>query len=487
MADKFGADAAPRAGLFERHFPTLGGVFKFFLAVIAVLIVAFLVTVVVFNIVGSRRLRDARARAGKAGVPLTSKEFYLKYPQPMDEENAANYYRGAFLILETVGRQRIDYLLDPDNGAPEYATDALSDEYVEALRRLPSDYRFVIELLKEGANLPRCSYHVDCSDVNADLDHLPQARVCARLLSLGVLLASLEGRGEDGVALARDGLTLSRSLEREPGVVASLVGMAISSITLSQNLQRLVSSCEISDGQLAALQKDLERCDADFSVRPGLEGELVQLCATFEGLAAGKFVWKEWYGVDWVQRASEKTPGWIKAGYLKCDEAFAVIFYLDILGAIESSSVPAFDTKTSASVRDLEQTRFIISRLLVPSIGRMQLQGQLTCARRSAAAAAIAALRFRKTEGRWPDNLEELVGRYIESVPLDPMTEKPLVYTVLDDGIMVYSVGENRRDDGGKPLLVKTAESSRGGCDDYAGFRIWDGVPREEGGGEQDP
>ncbi|MHC4713269.1 MAG: hypothetical protein ACYTAN_08380 [Planctomycetota bacterium] len=482
MAEDFGEEEVGGPGFFETHFPTVGGMLKILLVILVPLIVIFLVTVVLLNIIGSRRLRDARARAAEALVPLTAEAYYAKYPKPPNEENAAHYYKAAFGALIAKGRDGVSDLARTDNGAPKYATDPLSEEYVAALRGMVEDYRLVTELLAEGAELPRCSYDVDPGQVSAALPHLSNARRCARLLSLGILLASLEGRGEEGMALARDGLALSRSLAEEPTLISSLVGMAISSITLSHNLQRLISSCELSDGELAALQEDLERYAAEFSIRPGLEGELVQLSAIFEALMTGELVFGELLGRDaqLVDSVLAKMPGWVKGGYLKCDQAAATDFYLDLFGAIEVSSVSEVEKKMSGVMAELVESPFIFSRMLVPAISRAHLQGELTRARLKATAAAIAALRFKKAEGRWPDRLDELVGRYIEAVPLDPMTGAPLIYKVLDDGIVVYSVGKNGKDDGGKPDLVRPAKSDIRDYDDHAGFRIWDGVPVEK-------
>ncbi|MHC4713270.1 MAG: hypothetical protein ACYTAN_08385 [Planctomycetota bacterium] len=477
-------EALPRLGFFERHFPTIGGFIKLILAILILLIVGFLVTVVVLNIIGSRRLRDARARAAEALVPLTSEAFYAKYPKPPHGENAANYYKAAFLVLEAIGKDRVKDLTRPKNGAPEYATDPLSQEYVAALRGMVEDYRLVMELLAKGAKLPRCSYDVDPGEVNPDMPHLVSARRCAELLSLAVLLASLEGRGEDGIALARDGLALSRSLAGEPIVMSSLRGMNISSITLSHNLQRLISSCEISDGGLAALQEDLEHFAAEFSVRPGLEGELVHFSAIFEALMRGyprPFGDLSGHSFGLVDSLLAKTPGWVKGGYLKCDQAAATNFYLDLLAAIELVPVSEVEKKMSGTMTELEKSPFIFSRMLLPVIWRANLQAEKTRARLAATAAAIAALRFKKAEGRWPDRLDELVGRYVEAVPLDTITGAPFIYKVLDDGIVVYSVGQNGQDDGGEPDLVKPAGGGpRGWGDDCGGFRIWDGVPVEK-------
>ncbi len=59
---------------------------------------------------------------------------------------------------------------------------------------------------------------------------------------------------------------------------------------------------------------------------------------------------------------------------------------------------------------------------------------------------------FRAEHGREADRLEELVPGVLPTVPLDPFTTRPLVYRSTEDGPLLYSLGPNRRDDGGEPL-----------------------------------
>lgn len=46
--------------------------------------------------------------------------------------------------------------------------------------------------------------------------------------------------------------------------------------------------------------------------------------------------------------------------------------------------------------------------------------------------------------------LDELAPRYVKAIPLDIFTDKPLTYVPREDGYLLYSVGRNLRDDGGR-------------------------------------
>ena len=53
---------------------------------------------------------------------------------------------------------------------------------------------------------------------------------------------------------------------------------------------------------------------------------------------------------------------------------------------------------------------------------------------------------------RLPDTLADLVPKYLDAVPTDPYNGQPIVYRPDSPGPMLYSVGPDRRDDGGKQL-----------------------------------
>ena len=57
--------------------------------------------------------------------------------------------------------------------------------------------------------------------------------------------------------------------------------------------------------------------------------------------------------------------------------------------------------------------------------------------------AAAAVERFRLSHGRWPDTLSEVVPTFLEAVPSDPCTGKPILYRKAPYGVVLYSAGRN--------------------------------------------
>ncbi|MBP88360.1 MAG: hypothetical protein CMJ64_16865 [Planctomycetaceae bacterium] len=57
---------------------------------------------------------------------------------------------------------------------------------------------------------------------------------------------------------------------------------------------------------------------------------------------------------------------------------------------------------------------------------------------------------FQKEQGGLPESLDELCPTYISSVPIDPYSDDPLIFRRTLDAYVLYSVGPDGRDDGGK-------------------------------------
>jgi len=63
----------------------------------------------------------------------------------------------------------------------------------------------------------------------------------------------------------------------------------------------------------------------------------------------------------------------------------------------------------------------------------------------------LAVLSYQKQTGAFPANLYELVAKeYLKEMPMDPYSDKPLIYNRADDNFILYSVGPNFKNDGGR-------------------------------------
>jgi hypothetical protein len=66
---------------------------------------------------------------------------------------------------------------------------------------------------------------------------------------------------------------------------------------------------------------------------------------------------------------------------------------------------------------------------------------------------ALAVAAYRADRGEYPASLGELQPKYIDALPTDAFAGRPLVYRRTDDGYVLYSVGQNGLDEGGRNTM----------------------------------
>ncbi|MHC5542371.1 hypothetical protein ACYOEI_29465 [Singulisphaera rosea] len=81
----------------------------------------------------------------------------------------------------------------------------------------------------------------------------------------------------------------------------------------------------------------------------------------------------------------------------------------------------------------------------------------------------LAAECYRLAQGRWPESIPQIEEALSVKLPLDPFIPAPFRLKRTDDGLIIYSVGPDLRDNGGnlnnhKPNLL----------DIDFGYRLWD-------------
>jgi hypothetical protein len=59
---------------------------------------------------------------------------------------------------------------------------------------------------------------------------------------------------------------------------------------------------------------------------------------------------------------------------------------------------------------------------------------------------------YRSDNASAPPNLNQLVPKYLQQMPTDPFSSGPLVYQPQGTNWLLYSIGPDRVDDGGKPV-----------------------------------
>lgn len=118
-------------------------------------------------------------------------------------------------------------------------------------------------------------------------------------------------------------------------------------------------------------------------------------------------------------------------------------------------------TKTPAQLHaeqidlDAESRRLIknniVLKVLTPGLERLHMVAWRNKVDAEGTLVTIALVRYKQDTGNYPETLDKLVEtKYIRQVPIDPFSDKPVIYRKTADGCILYSVGANLTDDGGQ-------------------------------------
>lgn len=116
-------------------------------------------------------------------------------------------------------------------------------------------------------------------------------------------------------------------------------------------------------------------------------------------------------------------------------------------GAISPWSRPA--PPEFARVASLPISPYSVLSILVPSLHSAIQTGDRADASRQALLTTIAVERFKRANGRLPETLAELVPAFLLTLPIDFADGRPLRYKLIGDSYVLYSLGADKKDDGG--------------------------------------
>lgn len=438
------ADETRKAGLSQRHLTAMTIVGWVLLAV-----GAFIGYRLVLHYRIERRLDAFR----EAGYPVTLEDLAEYYPEvPMGENAAVVYERALWSFREPSDRKIGD--VTPIQGFADLPPlgEPLPPEQLAAASLWVSLNRECLTDLHEAAAMPGCRFPLDFSGgIEMLLPHLAPMRNGARLLALENLLAIEQGETEQALASLHTGLKLQQALRTEPLLISQLVRIACVHLAVA-SMERTCSRLELSPEQIAELRARIERTEADLAdaLERAFAGELPNGVDAFD---LGPAYWSYLSSLGHTTAPPTGAPGvaYKLTGLADLDE----LEYLDRIAPLfEAGELPI--EEAIARARDVEhefktisEGRFL-TRTLLPGLPRAMTEAAVTHAVLRAARTALAVERYRLKNGELPEDLETLAPEFLDSVPLDPFDGQPLKYRRLDPGFVIYSVGRDGRDNGGK-------------------------------------
>ena len=418
------------------------------LALLAILAICF----GVFRVAVRVRLRSRMNAVRVAGYPLALAELDAWYEEPGLAENAADYVTEAFTRLripEGEERQSLP-LFGRTESLPR--TQSLDQEIQARIDKLLAENAEALDLLHQVAAIERSRFPIDLSRGHSTLmPHLAEISKAARLLALEAITHASHNDGEQAARSIVSGYALARSLLHEPLPISQTVRHSCD-ITATEALERVLSKTQVSEEQLQKIDRAIQTAYDPNALTRALVAERCLGHAAFRNPRS--------LGLQFISHIGEPSLLLVEVRRATGTLGRSWATYLDLMqeciGVAQLPSPRRLRAAEAIEVkyRALPRNCSLVHYVMPPTAGLVSVDladmGRLLTAR-----TAVAVERYRLAMGRLPEQLSDLVPRYMEAIPSDPFDGLPLRYRLLENGYIVYSVGRDETDDGGTERPAK--------------------------------
>ncbi|CAN5469150.1 hypothetical protein BH10PLA2_BH10PLA2_27250 [soil metagenome] len=335
----------------------------------------------------------------------------------------------------------------------------LNPQQVKALRSELEKAQKCLTLARDMVHFPngRGPSMVPAGDQVIKMDspkYLPMLKV-AKALSPDLRLRIFDGDLSGGLQDVSTLLHMSAALADEPWEMPQMLRGAMDWLA-AEYLEILLAGGTLSDAELAHIQKELEAELASTKCLTAIRGARAQIDYVLEKVQMQGATQenqndavppksKAGTGVESIsqriQLAREQAdlPA-SRANGLRLMNEYQRLAKLPFQERLRE--LPAFEIRYADESFDLWPSRSGMARFLRDEIDQAAL---LNCA-----IVAVALERFRLANQGWPEKLENLTPKYLGSVPLDPFDGRPLRMVTKGTTRIVYSIGSDTVDEGGK-------------------------------------
>ena len=371
----------------------------------------------------------------------------------------------------------------------------LSPEQKQLINNWISENEQALQLVVDASKKPYCwreyKTHRDTTEMMAVLiPDLVEFKGLALALSWRAQLKVEQGWYNDAFSDIKSCYRFGQHLRGDKTLIEQLVGMSIETWA-TRTIRDILSEHKIDSAKLAKLQRDFEQMVADENFTVSLRFEKltiydeIQRCFTEDRLGGGHLylrrianwlIIEELASNNILHLANKNTLHILFTHPNKQETRETIDRYYGFWDKMVHKS-PA-QIRTEGIDTEKEAIQIIEGNLLleflVPAIGRIIELSHRIGVDVEATLAIIAILRYKQDTGDYPENLEGLVAAgYLKKIPLDPFSDKPLVYKKTDDNFLLYSVGLNFKDDDGQVYRDKEGKSPRLWYDKFGDTVFW--------------
>jgi len=341
----------------------------------------------------------------------------------------------------------------------------------DTLAQFNAIFPFFTDLLAASAERPLCRFNLDYTifpPMYRSLGLLTDQIKLSKILTLHAVLALDQQQPDLALEDIKLNYKLLSGVKRDPSLVGGLVAIGMTAINQPALCDGLAQHLW-SDAQLVELEQTLEPIDflADyqFAMRSGAAASVANLDSFKESASRSAF------GGFLVQKADDDLPVMISplprwpGGWWDNNKSQLAAFFFQKMATVDPRSRLVFPEVHLSLQLQFEKKRarwdaiapwncwFCIS---APAWDKCTQTFAVAQARIDEARIACALERYRLAHGVYPGALEGLAPAYIDALPHDIMNGEPYHYQLRADGsYLLYSVGWNETDDGGKVVFKK--------------------------------
>jgi len=426
-----------------------------------ILIFLLIIIIAVFGIFRIRlrlKLNAKISAISAAGYPVTCAELDEWYSIPESVDNAAEVIIESFSHYSKWDEEELKLVPVVGKAELPLRTEPMAEETKTLVALYLADNQEALDLLHKGAEIEHSRYPIDLSKgFEAVMPDLSNIRTAARLLQLEGVLHADNAKPELAARSITSIFGLARSLDKEPILISQLVRMACQALGVSA-LEYTVNKTEFTDEQLVNFKRMLANAQDSSAMTRAFAGER----------CAGASIFKE---------HSARILKLINGGQSKLTVIPLALYkfigladmdasiYLDLMSDyIETTQLPPHQRQEAVDAIEAKFTAIskvhILLHAMMPALSRVTTIDIRNIAQLHTAQVALAIQRYRLATGNIPESLTDLLPTYLDAVPKDPFDGKELRYKKLETGFVVYSIGEDGNDDGGKEKPRKKTSGS---------------------------
>ena len=403
--------------------------------VLAVLVTAVLVMRAVLNYTTGKKLEKFLAAEKSKGLPVSYADLG---PGCLGQENAKPLWKAAEALFEGRYREKINLstaLANLYEGRP-------IDEKTRSIIKASIDRnRRSIDFLLEASSLP-CYRETDRSDPFM-VEKLGTILQLIRLLGFEAYFRSESGDVRGALDEWIKGFRFIRLTVQEPNLMDALVGIS-NARSLLVHLDRIVDGRAADVEDLKAVLHVLDVPAWRVAVAGAWRIERIMQIETVREILRGhppeyqSGWWME--SLFWLARPLVRTHLMRQCSAIdNIETMWRGPFYLS------RPRMNAFDDRHKRPPWYDRLPDDGISNTSATGMKEASLEALMETAR-----IGLAARIFQAREKRFPAAIADLVPDILPREPLDPFTGKPLVFRIDKDRLLVYSLGSNEKDDGGR-------------------------------------